>query len=165
MLQLMCRTRARLLQMYKGSVQEANDHIVSIVLLISSLDPSFDMDVHKYYMEQSSYPSIALTDPAQMPSSSYLSPVPNDRDEMPYEKSFVCTVPKCGKMYRSKNSWRKHLETHTEEERAMILPSHYDGDSGEKRKKVGDAEFESYLCKFEGCTKVFNTKQVWERRK
>lgn len=63
MLQLMCRTRARLLQMHKGSMQEANPAILSIPSFSSKLDPSFDMDVHKYYAEQSSYPSIAMTDP------------------------------------------------------------------------------------------------------
>lgn len=162
MLQLMCRTRARLLQMHKGSMQEANPAILSIPSFSSKLDPSFDMDVHKYYAEQSSYPSIAMTDPTQVQSPSYL---PNDQEEMPYEKSFLCTVPKCGRAFRTKNSLRKHLETHTEEERAMILSNHYDGDSAEKRKKAGEAEYESYLCRFEGCNKSYNTKQVWERRR
>lgn len=161
MLQLMCRTRARLLQMYKGPVQEANPAVISILSINYSIDPSFDMDMHKYYSEQPSYPSIALTDPAQM-QPSFLS---NDHDEMPYEKLYMCTVPKCGKACRSKSSWRKHLETHTEEERAMILPSHFDGDSTEKRKKAGEAEYESYLCKFEGCNKPFHTKQVGEGRR
>lgn len=47
----------------------------------------------------------------------------------------------------------------------MILSNHYDGDSAEKRKKAGEAEYESYLCRFEGCNKSYNTKQVWERRR
>lgn len=130
-------------------MQEANPAILSIPSFSSKLDPSFDMDVHKYYAEQSSYPSIAMTDPTQVQSPPYL---PNDQEEMPYEKSFLCTVPKCGRAFRTKNSLRKHLETHTEEERAMILSNHYDGDSAEKRKKAGEAEYESYLCRFEDAT-------------
>ena len=67
----------------------------------------------------------------------------------------MCMVPNCGKVYRSKSSYRKHMDTHTEEEKTLVT-----GRSDGRRKKAGDIECESYICKYNGCNKVFHTKHV-----
>ena len=126
--------------------------------------PLPELDTTKYYPDQSLIQSsflhpISITESSvtlPMTQPSYIQPTstPNLTSDLPFEKSFVCLVPNCGKVYRSKNSFRKHMDSHTDEEKALLTVK-TDG-----RKKRTDMECESYICKYNGCNKVFQTKHV-----
>ncbi len=160
-------TQRCLLDMSQETTRIAQDTMFSKVLNeMFRLDQQLpELDASKYYSDQNLIQSsflhpISITESSvtlPMTQQSYIQPTSTQdlTSDLPYEKSFVCLVPSCGKVYRSKSSFRKHMDTHTDEEKALIT-----GKTDGRRKKRVDMECESFICKYNGCNKIFQTKHV-----